>query len=584
MNREWSLDVLYESYDAPAFQEDLKKLEESVEELKTFLKRLEEEAPETCLPAFLTRLESLQVLSERLGSYISLRQSTDTTDAETVAHMERVERILSDTAASYAAFEKYVAKLPNLDALIQGDGGLKEYAFLLRETADHARYTLSDEVEEVVSKLNLSGGGAWSTMQEYMTSTVEVDYRGEKLNLPAVRNLAYDPDPQVRRDAYEAELKCYEKIRDGVCFSLNNLKMQVNTLCKLRGYDSPLSMTLLQSRMKRETLDAMWQAIREYLPKFHQYLCRKAELLGHKNGLPWYDLFAPMGEEGKKFTVEQARDYLVAHFAPFAPDLAQMVEEAFQNAWIDFYPHPGKVGGAFCANLPSVKQSRVLTNFDGSFSDVVTLAHELGHAYHGVQIQDHRPLNTDYSMPVAETASTFNETVIMNDAIREARGGERLRLLESQLQDTTQILCDIYSRFLFESRVFERRQEEFLFPDTLCQMMLDAQKEAYGDGLDHSVLHPYMWVNKSHYYSEGLSFYNFPYAFGGLFAKGLYAKYLAEGEAFLPKYRALLRATTVSTVEDVAQVAEIDLTRPEFWRESLAGIAENIDEFLEMTR
>jgi len=172
----------------------------------------------------------------------------------------------------------------------------------------------------------------------------------------------------------------------------------------------------------------------------------------------------------------------------------------------------------------------------------------------------------------------------MNGAIAEAAGQKRLRLLESQLQDTTQIICDIYSRFLFESAVFERRKEEFLFPDALCELMLSAQKEAYGDGLDHSTLHPYMWVCKSHYYSEHLSFYNFPYAFGGLFARGLYARYLQEGEAFLPKYRALLKATTVSTVEDVAKYADIDLTDPDFWRQSLQVIRENINEFMEMTK
>lgn len=339
---------------------------------------------------------------------------------------------------------------------------------------------------------------------------------------------------------------------------------------------------MAQSHMSRETLEAMLAAMRRYLPKFHEYLRAKARRMGYENGLPWYELFAPMGEDDRQFTTEEAKEYLLSHFGPFAPDLADMVEEAFDNAWIDFYPRKGKSGGAFCAGVPAMKRSWILTNFDGALGDVVTLAHELGHAFHNRNMEGNRPLNTEYSMPVAETASTFNEMVIMNAAIAEAKGEARMALLENQLQDTTQIICDIYSRYLFETAVFEERENSFLFPPRLQELMLKAQKEAYGDGLDENFLHPYMWVCKGHYYSSGLSFYNFPYAFGGLFARGLYARYREEGEAFLPKYRALLKATATSDVEEVAGIAGIDLTRPEFWDESLRTIAEDIDAFIAM--
>ena len=219
-----------------------------------------------------------------------------------------------------------------------------------------------------------------------------------------------------------------------------------------------------------------------------------------KNGLPWWDLFAPLGESHKTYTLEEAKEYLVNHFRKFSDDLADMVIEAFEEEWIDFYPRSGKVGGAFCANLPFIKQSRVLTNFSGSLSDIITLAHELGHAYHGLNIQDHLPLNTEYSMPVAETASTFCESLIMNAAIEDADKEEKIVLIESQLQDTTQIICDIYSRFLFESAVFEKSKDSFLFSKDLEELMIETQKEAYGNGLDHNYRHQYMWINKSDYY------------------------------------------------------------------------------------
>ena len=260
------------------------------------------------------------------------------------------------------------------------------------------------------------------------------------------------------------------------------------------------------------------------MPKFWDYLKATSHALGHEGGLPWYDLFAPMGHNSQQYTINTARDYLLEVFSSFDPALHDMVARAFAERWIDFYPHDGKRGGAFCSGIQPLRQSRILTNFDGSFSDVVTLAHELGHAFHNVNIYDHRPLNKGYSMPVAETASNFNECIVNGYAIAHAQSdAERMALIESQLSDTTQIICDILSRYLFESAVFEQRAGRFMDSDALCALMLDAQKKAYGDGLDHDVLHPYMWVCKSHYYSSGRSFYNFPYAFGGLFARGLYS-------------------------------------------------------------
>lgn len=584
MNKEWSLEELYKGYEDSAFQEDIKKLEQAVATFNRLAGNLDAAQPAKSIREMLLASEELTALAERLFVFCSLKQSVNTSDNDAVAYMGKMEDMLSNTAKADTVLEQFVAAQENLEELIASDDILKEYEYKLKRIKREACYLLSEEVEEAVSKLNASSGTAWSDMHSYLTSTVKVDYEGKEMTLPAIRNLAYSKDAAVRKAAYEAELASYEKIKDAITFSLNSIKKQVLTMVELRGYESPLDMTLQQSGMQKETLDAMFTAMKEYFPKFHQYLKRKGELLGHKNGLPWYELFAPMGSVSRTFTTEEAKDYLVNLFRGFAPDLAEMVERAFDEAWIDFYPHEGKVGGAFCCNVQGLKQSRILTNFDGSLSDVVTLAHELGHAYHNVQIHNHRPGNTDYSMPVAETASTFNETVVMDAAIAAADKEERIALIESQLQDITQIMCDIYSRYLFESAVFDNRNEGFMFADQLKEMMLSAQKEAYGDGLDAECLHPYMWVCKGHYYSTGNSFYNFPYAFGGLFARGLYAKYKEEGEGFLPKYRALLHATPVCSVEDAAKIAGIDLTNPDFFRKSLQSYAERIDEFLELTK
>ena len=583
MNKEWDLSPLYTGLESPEFLADFAALEALSAEFNALCADLPAENRGEAIRKVLTLQEKIAEKAHRLYSYAELRSAVNTGDEGAVNATAKLQKLLSDSSAAEAAFRTYVGKTENLDDLIAADPFLGEYAYLLRTMQDDAKYTLDEKVEEALAKMNLSGGSAWENLQAYLTSTVTADYRGEKLTLSAVRNLAYDPDPAVRKDAYEAEVACYDKIRDGVCFALNSLKQQVTTECELRKGGSPLEMTLRASRMKKTTLDAMIRAIEEYLPVFWKYLRAKAKLLGYEGGLKWWDLFAPMGKNTATYTVEDAKQYLLDHFRPFAPDMADMMAQAFDEAWIDFYPHAGKVGGAFCANLPMIRQSRVLTNFDGAFGDIVTLAHELGHAYHGMMIEAHRPLNLDYSMPVAETASTFNETVVMNAALNEATDPEvKLGLLESQLQDTTQIMCDIMSRYWFETAVFEKAKQGFAFPDELCEMMKQAQKRGYGDGLDLDTLNPYMWVCKSHYYSAGLSFYNFPYAFGGLFAAGLYAQYRREGEAFLPKYRALLKATTVSSVEDVARMADIDLGDVNFWRSSLEIFKDRVDQFLKL--
>jgi pepF/M3 family oligoendopeptidase len=354
--------------------------------------------------------------------------------------------------------------------------------------------------------------------------------------------------------------------------------MQDISDCQMRGFASPLDKVLFNSKMQRATLEALLEAMKEYLPNFHQYLRAKAEAMGHKNGLPWYDLFAPVAESSATYTVEEAKAYLMNIFENCNPRMAEIADRAFEEEWIDFFPREGKVGGAFCADVGCIGQSRILTNFDGQYGDMVTLAHELGHAFHSQCVRPHRVLNHDYSMPLAETASTFNECVLNAAAIARAEDPEeKLGLIESQLQNTTQVIVDIYSRFLFEASVFEKREAEFMNADALCALMLEAQEKSYGDGLDPDIRHPYMWICKPHYY--GPTFYNFPYAFGALFAQGLYAQYEKEGAAFVPKYKKLLFTTSVATAEDTAKVAGIDLTDKAFWRSALESVAKDIDQF-----
>ena len=576
MNEVWNLDRMYTGFDDPKYLADFDSFQKKVAEFIAFTQELEGMEPLAGLRKGIALKEELDVVSDTLGAYPRLRAATNAKDVDAISQSGQLMSVYSNMAGANTVFRKWICAIPNLMELVKQDAFLADYTFLFQGMLESQQYALSPEATQVSAKLSMSGSSAWSKLQGELTSTVPVHYRGTVTNLSTIRNLAYDADPQVRKDAYEAELACYETIKEPVAHALNAIKLATISDCQLRGYESPLARTLKGADMERATLDAMLSAMDEYSPKFWKYLKAKAKALGHKNGLPWYDLFAPMGNSSTSFTTEEARDFLLQQFATFDQELTDMVRTAFDDAWIDFYPRDGKRGGAFCSSIHAIGESRILTNYDGMFTDVVTLAHELGHAFHNRCIHSHRVLNLDYSMPVAETASTFNECVVMSAAIKAAKDkDEKIALIESQLQDSTQIICDIYSRYRFETAVFANREKKFMNADALCQLMLEAQKQSYGDGLDHSCLHPYMWVCKSHYY--GPTFYNFPYAFGGLFARGLYAQYEKEGAAFVPKYKKLLYTTTIATAEDTAKVAGIDLTDRAFWCSALQTIADQID-------
>lgn len=581
MNSEWSLDVLYKGFDDPKFISDFEKVDELIANYDKLALNAKNMDSKQVILDYIFANEEMDNLISDLFQFASLRSSANTKDAQAASFAGRLMNKLSATTSANVTLKRVIAQIDNLDELIQSDPILKEYEYMLHCIREDDKHMLDEKSEQIMSLYNISGGGAWGDLQSFLTSSVTVDYRNEKIGLSSVRNLAYDSDAQVRKDAYYAELAAYEKIKDAVAFALNSIKLQVINSSRLAGFASPLDESVYYARMTRETLDALLETMDEHMDIFRRYLKIKAKALGHENGMPWYDMFAPLTKgEGRKFDVEQARDYLVDIFKKFDSDLANMVQRAFDEAWIDFYPRDAKVGGAFCSGLESHGQSRILTNFDGTLGDVVTLAHELGHAFHNLNVENHRPLNRGYSMPVAETASTFNENVVMEAAIGSAQSDEeKLALIESQLMDAAQVICDIYSRFLFESAVFENRENDFMFADKLCEMMLDAQKKAYGDGLDHSYLHPYMWLCKGHYYSSGLSFYNFPYAFGGLFARGLYAKYREMGQEFVPVYKKLLNTTPTAGVEDAAKVAGIDLTKKDFWEKSICSYEKLVDEF-----
>ncbi len=578
----WDLSVLYEGIEDPAFEADRQKLKETAEKSKALVQKLNEDFSEELLPSVIAFTEEAQTLASRLGLFLSLSRSADTKNPAYTALLNQISLEMTPLGVLNVAAGERIAALPDPDAFIE-DYHLEEYRYLLHKIKEQAGYRLSQELEALASKLSLSGGSAWADMASYLTSTLEAELDGKCLGLSAVRNLASDPDPELRKKAYEAELKAYPKIEDAMAYALHSIKSQVSLMARERGYASPLDEALKASRLEKESLDSMLEVMEESLPLFRRYFKAKAQILGHEEQLPFYDLFAPVGQAKSDYSIEEAQDFLLDVFSDLSEDIAGVMKRAFDEDWIDYLPRQGKVGGAFCANMPALGQSRVLTNFDGSFSAVDTLAHELGHAYHGYCIEDHRILNRSYSMPVAETASTFNETHLTLRAAEKSKSPEEeLAVLEQFISSAAQTIVDILSRYLFEKEVFARCETEFLDSRAMQDIMLRAQKATYGDAMPDDLRHPYMWICKSHYYSTGLSYYNFPYAFGQLFSLALYGMYQEEGPAFMKKYKKLLHATTVSDCEELAAMAGADIRSKAFWRQGISTIEDLIERYCEL--
>lgn len=581
MKTNWDLTVFYKDFDDPEFKDDLARLPK---EIDAFTAAIAAPAADEVkkLVSLVHQEEALSNLFERLNLMIGLTLSVDANNKVANAAMAPLMRAVMGSSLASNAFSRYLASLENLDAIIDADDELKARAFALREAAEDAKHQLPEALEKPVLKMQLSGGEAFSQLRDKLDATLLVDYDGKQIPLSAVRALAYDGDADTRRRAYEAELASYKKIELPMSFCLNNLKAEGETMAALKGYKGVLDMALAHSRMDEKTLEAMWTAIREALPELREYFKAKGRLLGHENGLPFYDLFAPVGQSTRTYTVEEARALLLDLFGKFCPEMGEMMRTAFDEGWIDMYPREGKSGGAFCSGYYAKNISRVMTNFAGSASDVSTLAHELGHAFNNRMLH-HKPIMmTETPMPLAETASTFNETLLISQLLKTATPEEELTLLDSCLTEQTQTMVDIYSRFLFEQKVVAAQADHALDVDELKETMLWAQEQSYGDGLDPEYRHPYMWACKSHYYSTGVHFYNFPYAFGGLFARGLYARYEKEGEAFVPVYCDLLSRFGSDTIANVTASVGIDVTTPDFWREAVESVLVQVRRFVEL--
>ena len=573
-----------------AFQEYRKQISELDQQFTGQTGKLGLDTPPSQLALVLGNLiekyNTLLKLSGTIRAYIHSYVATDSFNKEAKKLLSEYELARIPLEKLNVRLESWIGKLAKvLPEVLQHPGIAQEHRFFLEETAEQSHYLMSETEESLASELNLSGANAWSKLQGTLTSQLSVDFeldgKLQKLSMPALINLHSHPDRQTRQRAYEAEMVAWKSVEEPLAAAMNGIKGTVNTLNRHRGRKDALHSALDSARIDRETLYALLNAMQASLPMFRDYFLAKARKLGLEK-LAWWDLFAPMGSSERTFSFGQAKQFILENFAAFSPELSTFAQRAFERNWIDAEQRVGKRGGAFCMSVPEVAESRVLCNFDGSLDQVSTIAHELGHAFHNECMfkANKTELQRSTPMTLAETASILCETIVVDAALKRASNPqEELAILETFLTGAAQVIVDIYSRYLFEKEIFERRAQSELSADDFGEIMLRAQKASYGDGLDENHLHQYMWTWKPHYYSAGLSFYNFPYAFGLLFGTGLYAIYQQQGAAFIPSYTNLLASTGEGMAAELAERFGIQIKTTDFWEQSLRIIGQRIDRY-----
>lgn len=604
----WNVDSLFSSIDSDKYKDALSSYQTAMEKLENLLKTSGRFNFCFWLKGFLEEKDRVDALCQTLNAYAYIMYSTDTTDSRYLNNLAFLDELSLRQKKIEINFSTTLAKnSKKLDEFFERFPDFAGRKFLLEEHIAEAKHQMTAKKENLAGELQRTGGNAWGRLQEQIISNLK-DENGKTFN--ELRNDAYSFDPELRRDSYLKEIQLLKENEIALAACLNNLKGETLALNSYRKWKQPLDRALFSNRLNKKTLQAMIKAVEKSMPEWRKYFLVKAKYLranqltvsstldskgNLEKGLAFFDLFAPLSKNNpsetdvgqslfsKKWSFDEAKKYIIQKYESFSSDMGIFAQKVFDEHWIDAEIRPGKVGGAYDEDFALGHQSRILTNFTGAFSDVITLAHEIGHAYHFSCLKGKPACFFSYPMTLAETASTFAETIVKQDMIRKSSEKDKIQLLDMDLQDAAQVLVDILCRYYFEKQVFEERKNGELTAADFCRIMEQAQEKTYGRALNSS-RHPYMWALKSHYYSTELDFYNFPYAFGQLFAAGLYSRFQKEGKSFAKTYRTLLSDTGGMNCEELCQKNGFDITAPDFWKSGIEMYVKEIDEFISMTK
>lgn len=587
----WDLDVIFAGGSSSSqFADFLTLIEDQTLKFTERVKQVKSpstiEEGELLLPLITIMQDNLLRFREA-DSFTSCLMAENVADTKAVQLNGRVKSSYADFLSALTLFDERLRCIPDKvwELLIHAEL-LQDIAFVLDERRTLAGQKLSPELESLANDLAVDGYHGWGDLYNTTVGRIRIPFEenGNILQLSAGQafNRLSNPDRTIRQNLFKQWESTWSEQAEFCADALNHIAGFRLQLYKRRGWESVHQEPLAINRMSAQTLRVMWEVIEQNKPVFVTYLQRKAKLLGLQQ-LAWSDVDAPLGQVNKAYSYEEGAQLITEQFRQFSPLMADFAEEAFEKGWIEVEDRAGKRPGGFCTSFPLSEQTRIFMTYAGTASNVSTLAHELGHAYHQHVMNDLPGLTQDYAMNVAETASTFAEMIVSDAAVKRATDPiERLALLEDKIQRAVAFFMNIHARFIFETNFYAERKKGLVSIKRLNELMSEAQKLAYKDALSDD--HPHFWAAKLHFYLTDVPFYNFPYTFGFLFSAGIFAKALSEGTAFEGRYIALLRDTGRMTAEQLAMKhLNVDLTQPEFWQSAMQISVEDVKQFLTLT-
>lgn len=591
-SKNWDLDVFYEGgSESKEFLEHLDQTEECIHQFFLTVQHYVPEAgaeDQSIVRKQIDLYERIVKKIRQAGAFVSCLEAQNIKDKKAHVLRGKVMELSASFQNALTAFDGKIASYSEEQwhNLLQGEG-IKELAFVLTERRMQAKNKLSEKEEMLINKLSIDGYHGWSQMYDTIAGSIQIPFEenGEMhyLSVGQAANKFSDPDRHVRKAVFSAWEKAWEEKSPLIAKTLNHLAGFRLNIYEKRGWHHLLKEPLEINRMEEKTLQTMWKVIASNKDPFIRFLERKAKLLGVEK-LSWYDLDAPIDNMEKTMDYQEGAAFILKQFSKFGEEMTAFAQKAFADRWIEAEDRQGKRPGGFHTYFPESKQSRIFMTYSGTTSNVSTLAHELGHGFHTYAMRDVHTLNRNYAMNVAETASTFAETIVSDASVKAASNKqERIALLQGKIQNAIALLMNIHARFLFETNFYEERKRGIVSEAKLSEMMVQAQKEAYGDALN--VYHPMFWASKLHFYITGVPFYNFPYTFGYLFSLGIYRQAQQEGIGYETKYMALLKDTASMRVEELAKKhLDVNLEEEAFWQSAIQLCIKDVEEFLELTK
>jgi oligoendopeptidase F len=586
----WDLESIFsggsESKDFEQFRKEIRK------DLIEYTKRIEllpdglDGAGREGWTSFVVDLQTLLARVRQAMSFVHCLISQDVNDEKAHQINGETDVFGSEFEKLMVSFEAFAKKQDDSQwrEFINGEK-LKEVSFALNEIRDIALKKMAPEFEAFATELAVNGYHAWNRLYDKMYGDLAADFEedGEikKLSLGQLQNRMSSANRDIRRQAFEKLEEAWGRRANLASMALNFQAGFRLTLYEKRNWDV-LTEPLNNCRMTKETLDAMWRAVEKGIPGLVPYIEAKKKLMG-TDKFNWYDQPAPIGASEKLYSFEESGDFIVNNIRPFSEAQANFSRMALDRNWIEAEDRPGKAGGGFCTGFRVARESRIFMTYSGSFSELATLAHELGHAWHSWLLKDKPVFASHYPSTLAETASIFNELLVKDAALEKTDDDdEKLMLLDQKLQDAQALFCNIYARYLLDRAFYEERKNGLVSKTRLDELMVNAQKKAFGGMLDpEEGYHPLFWASKLHFFLTDVPFYNFPYTFGYLFAGGVYARAKKEGASFDEKYQALLADTGSMTSEDVARKhLGVDLTKEDFWTEAVNNSLADVKPFV----